>query len=133
MLTNNSVEVDKKKKGLSIAERLFSKDLYQRDCIAKEIFKNNTNKPVTVENLKKVLSTFFFPPENKIRKRRKDPQIKENLLMLCSEIDKNKNPHSKHVTEFYSVAGSTSKKVGAIGCYGLVLLMILLRSISAYW
>ena len=33
------------------------------------------------------------------------------LLRFC--------PHSKHVTEFFAVAGSTSKKVGAIGCYGL--------------
>ena len=54
MLTSNSVKVDKNNsKGLS---KEFIKDLYQRDCIAKEIFKNNTNKPVTVENLKLVLS-----------------------------------------------------------------------------
>ena len=49
----------------------------------------------------------------------------ENLLLLCEEIDKNKKtlflpiPHSKYVTEFFAVAGSTSKKEGAIGCYGL--------------
>ena len=56
MLTSNSVKVDKSNsKGLS---KEFIKDLYQRDCIAKEIFKNNTNKPVTVENLKLVLSNF---------------------------------------------------------------------------
>ena len=67
MLTSNNVEQTKSSnKGLS---KEFIKDLYQRDCIAKEIFKNNQNKPVTAvgrpwkslillgpENIKKVLS-----------------------------------------------------------------------------
>lgn len=54
MLTSNNVEQTKSSnKGLS---KEFIKDLYQRDCIAKEIFKNNQNKPVTVENINKVLS-----------------------------------------------------------------------------
>ena len=51
--------------------------------------------------------------------------IKSPILLASAEIDNNKKtlylpiPHSKHVTEFFAVAGSTSKKVGAIGCYGL--------------
>jgi len=54
MLTSNNVKQTKSSnEGLS---KEFIKDLYQRDCIAKEIFKNNQNKPVTVENIKKVLS-----------------------------------------------------------------------------
>ena len=54
MLTSNNVEQTKSSnKGLS---KEFIKDLYQRDCIAKEIFKKNQNKPVTLENSKKVFS-----------------------------------------------------------------------------
>ena len=45
MLTSNNVKQTKSSnEGLS---KEFIKDLYQRDCIAKEIFKNNQNKPVT--------------------------------------------------------------------------------------
>jgi len=72
MLTSNNVKVDNNNsKGLS---KDFIKDLYQRDCIAKEIFKNNNNKPVTVENLKLVLS---------LEGRLSSDKVLEDLLILC--------------------------------------------------
>lgn len=114
MLASNSVVLYKSNS--KEVSKEFIKDLYQRDCIAKEIFKNNTNKPVTVGNLKQVLS---------LEGRISSDKMLEDLLVLCQEIDNNKKtlhipiPHSKHVTEFFAVAGSTSKKTGAIGCYGL--------------
>ena len=56
MLTSNNMEQTKTKSSNKGLSKEFIKDLYQRDCIAKEIFKNDKNKPVTVENSNKVLS-----------------------------------------------------------------------------
>ena len=61
MLTSNNVKQTKSSnEGLS---KEFIKDLYQRDCIAKEIFKNNQNKPVTA-----ALKIFDFIAERRPRK-----------------------------------------------------------------